>query len=35
MSGEFALKEDSHPSKFELRAQILIKLGFRELCDSK
>ena len=35
MSGEFALLKDSHPSKFEWRAQILIKLGFRELCDSE
>ena len=35
MSGEFVARKDSHPSKFEWRAQILVKLGFKELCDSK
>ena len=35
MSGEFASRIDSHPSKFKWRAQISVKLGFRELCDSK
>ena len=35
MSGEFASRRDSHSTKSEWRAQILVKLCFRELCDSK
>ena len=35
MSGEFASRKDSHPSKFERIAQMLVKLSFRELCRSK
>ena len=35
MSGEFDSRKDSHPTKFEQRPQIFVKLSFRELCDSK
>ena len=35
MSGEFDLSKDSHSTKLERRLQILVKLSFRELCDSK
>ena len=35
MSGEFGSRKDSHPMKFEQRPQILVKLSFKELCDSK
>ena len=35
MSGEFDSRKDSQPTKFEQRLQILVKLSFRELCDSK
>ena len=31
MSGEFSSRNDSHPSKFEWRFQILVKFSFREL----
>ena len=35
MSGEFDSRKDSHSAKFQRRPQIFLKLGFRELCDSK
>ena len=35
MSGEFVPRKYLHLSKFELRARILVKFSFRELCDSK
>ena len=35
MSGEFDSRKDSHPRKLEQRPSILVKLSFRELCDSK
>ena len=35
MSGEFHSTKDSHPMKLKQRPQILAKLCFRELCDSK
>ena len=35
MSGEFDARKDSQSTKFEQRAQIFVKLSFRELCDSK
>ena len=35
MSGELDSRKDSHTSKFKWRPQILVKLNFRELCDSK
>ena len=35
MSGEFDSRKDSDLIKFERRPQILVKLSFRELCDSK
>ena len=35
MSGEFDSRKDSHSTKFERRPQILVKLSFRELYDSK
>ena len=35
MSGEFVSRKDSHPSKFDCSFQILVKLSFREFCDSK
>ena len=35
MSGEFDSREDSQSTKFERRPRILVKLNFRELCDSK
>ena len=35
MSGEFDSRKDSHSTKFEQRPQILVKLSFRELCNSK
>ena len=34
ISGEFDSKKDSHPAKVEQKPRILVKLGFRELCDS-
>ena len=35
MSGEFDSRKDSHLTKFKQKLQILVKLSFRELCDSK
>ena len=35
MSGEFDSRKDSHSTKFEQRPRILVKVSFRELCDSK
>ena len=35
MSGEFHSKKDSHSTKFERGPRIFVKVGFRELCDSK
>ena len=35
MPGEFDSWKDLHATKFELRPRILVKLSFRELCDSK
>ena len=35
MSEEFDSRKDSQSIKFKQRPQILIKLSFRELCDSK
>ena len=35
MSGEFDSRKDSHSTKFEQRPQNVVKLSFRELCDSK
>ena len=34
MSGEFDSRKYSHPTKFEQRPRILVKLNFREFCDS-
>ena len=34
MSGEFDSRKYSHPTKFEQRPWILVKLNFREFCDS-
>ena len=35
MSEEFDSRKDSHSTEFDLqRSQILVKLSFRELCDS-
>ena len=35
MSGEFDSRKDSNSTKLELRAQVFIKLSFRELCGLK
>ena len=35
MSGEFDSKKESQSTKFERRPQTLVKLSFRELCNSK
>ena len=35
MSGEFDSRKDSQRTKFERRPRIIVKLSFRELCDSK
>ena len=35
MSGEFDSRKDSLSTKFGRRSQILVKLSFRELSDSK
>ena len=35
MSGEFDSRKDSHSMRFEQRPQILVKVSFRELCDSR
>ena len=35
VSGEFDSRKDSHPTKFAQRTWILVKLSFREFCDSK
>ena len=35
MSGPLDLRKDSQSTKFERRPQILVKLSFRELCNSK
>ena len=35
MSGEFDSKKDSHSTKFKGRPRNLVKLSFKELCDSK
>ena len=33
-SGEFDSGKDSHPKKLERRSRILLKVSFRELCDT-
>ena len=35
MSEEFDLRKDSQSKNFKQRLQILVKLSFRELCNSK
>ena len=35
MLGDLDSREDSHSTKFEQRPPILVKVSFRELCDSK
>ena len=35
MSREFDSRKDSDSTKFKQRPRTLIKLSFRELCDSK
>ena len=35
MSEEFDSRKNLQPTKFEQRHQILVKLIFRKLCDSK
>ena len=35
ISGEFGSRKDSYPTKLEWEPRILVKLSFRELCDSK
>ena len=35
MSGEFGSRKGPHSTKFERRPQLLVKLSFGELCDSK
>ena len=35
MSGELDSRKDSHATKFKGRPQVLVKLSFRELNDSK
>ena len=35
MLGEFDSRKDSHPTKFEQRSRIFLKLNFRELRDAK
>ena len=35
MSGEFYSRKDSHSTKFKWKSIILVKLSFRELCDSR
>ena len=35
MSGEVDSRNDPQSKKFEERPQIFVKLGFRELCNSK
>ena len=34
MSGDFDSRKNSNSTKFEHRPRILVKLTFRELCDS-
>ena len=34
ISGEFGSRKDSYPTKLEWEPRILVKLSFRELCDS-
>ena len=35
MSGEFDSRRDLQSANFKRRPQMLVKLSFRELCDSK
>ena len=35
MSGDFDSRKDSHLTEFKQKPSILVKLSFRELCDSK
>ena len=35
MLGEFHSRKDSQSPKFKRRPQIIVKLNFREFCDSK
>ena len=35
ISGEFDSTKDSHQTKFDRRTRILVKLSYREWCDSK
>ena len=35
MSGEFDSRKDSYSTKFKRKAQIFVKLSFREFSDSK
>ena len=35
MSGEFDSRKDSHSTRLERNSQLLTRLNFRELCDSK
>ena len=35
MSDEFDSRKDSHSAKFKWRSRILVKLRFREVCNSK
>ena len=35
MSGEFDSRKDLRSTKFERMPQIVVKLSFRELCNSK
>ena len=35
MIREFVSRKDSHPTKFEQRPQISVKLSFKELCDAE
>ena len=34
MAGEFDPRKGSHPTKFERKPRIMVKLSVRELCDS-
>ena len=35
MSGELDSRKDSYSTKFKQRPQILLKLSFKKLCESK
>ena len=35
MSGKFYSRKDLQSTKFELRPRILVKLSFREFCNSR